>query len=80
MAGLAEDGGEGGKGEIGFGGEPIGRKDEQDLHLPAAGGFEALAIEEDQLLGGSLTLRILDLHAGRTLPANGIKPIRKTMG
>jgi hypothetical protein len=80
MAGLAEDGGEGGKAQIGFGGEPIGREDEQDLHLPAAGGFGGLAMQEDQFFGGPFALRILDLHPGLTLPANWIKPIRKTMG
>ena len=62
MAGLAEDGGEGGKGEVGLAGEPVGREDQEHFHLPATGGLELLAIEEDQLLGGSLTLRILYFH------------------
>jgi hypothetical protein len=62
MAGFTEHGGEGGKAEIGFGGEPIGREDQQNLHLPAGGGFEALAIQENQLFRRSLTLRILYFH------------------
>jgi hypothetical protein len=62
VAGLAEDGGERGKRKVGFRGIPIGREDQHDLHLPAAGGFKLLAIEEDQFLGGPFTLGILDFH------------------
>ena len=41
----------------------VGRKDEHHFQLPAAGDFETLAVEEDQLLGGPLAFRIFDLHA-----------------
>jgi hypothetical protein len=64
MAGLTEDGGEGGKAEIGFGGIPVRREDEQDLHLPAAGGFRGLSMELDQFFGSPFALRILNPHTG----------------
>jgi len=75
VAGFAEDGGEGGEAQIGFGGVPVGREDEHHLHLPA-GGFEGgLALELDQLLGGSVTLRIFNPHTGLTPLANRMKLI-----
>src|SRR5262249_14516599 len=64
VASLPKDGGEGWEAEIGFGGEPIGREDEQNLHLPAAGGFRGLSMELNQLLRRPLALRVLDAHAG----------------
>jgi len=48
------------------------------VHLPAAGGFEALAIQENELFGRSLTLGIFDLHAGLILPSNWPKVTRKS--
>ena len=69
MAGLTEDGGEGGKAEIGFGGIPVRREDQHDLHLPAAGGFGGLAMEQDQFFGGPFALRILNPHTGLILSA-----------
>ena len=63
MAGLTEDGGEGGKAQIGFGGEPVRRVDEQHLHLPAAGGFGGFTMEHDQLLRSPFALRILNPHS-----------------
>src|SRR4029077_13847215 len=64
MAGLTEDGGEGGKAQIGFGGEPVRRIDEQHFHLPAAGGFGGFTMEHNQLLGSPFALRILNPHSG----------------
>lgn len=67
MAGLAENGRERGKAQIGFGGVPVRWEDQHHLHPAAAGGFELPAIEENQLLGGSFALGIFDFHSG--LPA-----------
>ncbi len=44
MAGLAEDGGQGWEAEIGFGGKPIRREEQQHFQLPTAGSVELLAI------------------------------------
>jgi len=63
MAGFAEDGGEGGKAQIGFGGEPIGRKNQENLHFPAGGLKRRFSVELNQLFGSAVTLRILDAHA-----------------
>src|SRR5207344_3234667 len=79
MACLTENGGEGGKAEVGFGGEPVRGEDQHDLHLPAAGGFGRLSMELDEFFGGPFALGVFDLHASLTLPANWIKPIRKKM-
>ena len=62
MAGLTEDGGEGGKGEVWLAGEPVRREDQHDLHLPAAGGLGSLPLEQNQLFGGPFALRILNAH------------------
>jgi hypothetical protein len=62
MAGFAEDGGEGGKAQIRLGWEPVGRKNQENLHLPGGGVFKALAIQENELFRRTLTLRILYFH------------------
>jgi len=64
LAGLAEDGGQGWKAQIGFRGVPVRREDQHDLHLPAAGGFQGLTMQQNQFFGGPFALRILHFHEG----------------
>ncbi|BCA53718.1 hypothetical protein W02_08580 [Nitrospira sp. KM1] len=72
MAGFPEDGGEGREAEVGFGRIPIGREDQHHLHLPAAGLEGSFALELDQLVGGPLTLGILNPHTGLVLPPRAL--------